>query len=526
MKKIITILLLLFVSISLSACGDEEKNYYSVTLYVNGEVYQTHNEVEEGNVLDVTLITPSEGEIFTGWTDETSYYYEKITVRRNLELHATFEVIDEVFEYGYNDINEGMTLSKYKGTARFLEIPQLLDGEIVKSIATNSFENSSLIEVYVPVEAYITREAFNGSNDLELVEFYGEFLEGEEKTMPKSEYDSIMNDNNCVIVEGDEENHQYKFNTECPIMEVTGVTDSVIVNGVEYFNYYTVVNKNLASLPFYSSFSMEAFTGTPNIKKIVLSKATSIIYQTSFTGLSKLEEVIIPEENHFYKSVDGIVYSKDETELVFVPQNHHSNEFRITGEITEIRTQAFFENESITKLVIEEDFDGLFQTRYLKNLEEIVVTGDSDYYVIDNVLFYNDYLVKYPAKKTGTTYDVPEDITYFSEGAFSHNQYLDDLNINLELNGVGRYAFYNTQSLETLILPRSCEFVDHFFLHESSITRLNLLRNYHEDGSITMLMGQLGDVHEDLYISTNTESKPYYLFDTPWESYIMYFYKD
>lgn len=90
------------------------------------------------------------------------------------------------------------------------------------------------------------------------------------------------------------------------------------------------------------------------------------------------------------------------------------------------------------------------------NLESIEC--ESDFFkLIDGVLFTADgkTLVRYPPKKSGTHYVVPDSVVNIRSFAFENCEFLENIILPDSLTTIGERAFYNCKSLQGIILPNS-----------------------------------------------------------------------
>lgn len=92
------------------------------------------------------------------------------------------------------------------------------------------------------------------------------------------------------------------------------------------------------------------FNNCTNLTGIVLGKGVSNITYKTFYGCTSLSEIIIDEQNQVYKSIDGILYSKDETELILCPRGRNE-EVSIHNNTKRINSHAF-SNTSISTIEI------------------------------------------------------------------------------------------------------------------------------------------------------------------------------
>lgn len=115
----------------------------------------------------------------------------------------------------------------------------------------------------------------------------------------------------------------------------------------------------------------------------------SIILPTSLTSFSRedvahdagedIEAFIISEENSKYRTVDGVIYTKDMTQLILYPKNKPDDEFTIPDTVTSLGSNAF----NMAKFSI---LNGLSHVEHLdyqpfynaKNLKEADFSGLKD----------------------------------------------------------------------------------------------------------------------------------------------------
>lgn len=88
------------------------------------------------------------------------------------------------------------------------------------------------------------------------------------------------------------------------------------------------------------------------------------------------------------------------------------------------------------------------------SLENIYVDPDNKYFKsIDNVIFSKDgkSLVFYMRTKTNKQYEIPKEVKTICDGAFSRNEYLEELIIpSNSVESIGDYAFNHSENLKTV----------------------------------------------------------------------------
>ncbi len=166
------------------------------------------------------------------------------------------------------------------------------------------------------------------------------------------------------------------------------------------------------------------FAGCTNLKEVVLPENLTdfSFYTESFSDCGKLEKITISEKNEYYKSIDGVLYSKDGKKLILYPKG------KAQGEITLIDG-------------VEEISAGIF-----KNCTEI-----------ENVIFPNSLKTIKNEAFWGcvslSEINLPDSVTYIGEDAFSKCENLSDIKfppyVYLQNNPFTDTEFYNNASNRT-----------------------------------------------------------------------------
>jgi len=500
-----------------------EEVTYTVTLYNEDEVIEVFEEIAIETVLDLPVLEEN-GSIFVGFEDLDELYYGKYVVTKDIDLFAVFEIATEVFEVFEIPDSEPKTgrIDGYSGRATTLVIPQMIDGKIIDSIGRYAFEESSLLEVVLPMDSIVGFQAFLNSTELKKVSFYGEYLLPKRDGLSGPDYDEIITNNSsqCVIVEGSIESGRWVFEEGCPITEVLEYSE-IVMNGMSFYTYYVLLDKNLAEFTTMNTFLSSSFEGATALETVMLKESDALIYIDAFLGCSSLTTIIVPEGNQHFSVIDNVLYNEDQTNLVYYPRGLQASSYTIPDSVENIMVTAFYENETIERIVIPEHFEGEFGLQGLSALTEIIVDEDNQsYYTVDGILFSEGVLVKYPAAKTGDSYTLPEGITLIAPAAFSDNKYLETIDFGNQLEHVGTSAFTLSEKLEVLDFPASVISLGYGLIVDSSIHTVLVNRSFVVDGSITMQGGSFTKRNMDaLTIFLPDDSIDIYGEDVMWRAY-------
>ena len=104
--------------------------------------------------------------------------------------------------------------------------------------------------------------------------------------------------------------------------------------------------KNLKRLTWAS------FAGCTSLTSVTLPKSLVDSGANSFIRCDSLTEILVEQGNVNYTSVNGILYSKDKTELVAYPGGKNDKNFSIPNNVTKIGWGAFCGNKKLEKVFV------------------------------------------------------------------------------------------------------------------------------------------------------------------------------
>lgn len=213
-------------------------------------------------------------------------------------------------DFKYYEAQNHIAISGYTGSSKDIVIPDTINGKNVEVIAENAFQRKNITSVVLPSNLKrIGKYAFANNSSLT-----GELVIPDSVTSIESNafYQcsgiSKITLGNSLLQIGD-----YAFmNVGCN--EIT-IPDSVI---------------SLGYMAFYSSW----------IKTINFGNGIKNI-EGALDVYDYLENVNVSENNPFYSSADGVLYSKDMSVLKYYPYSKPNESFTFAYGLTEIRDNAF-----------------------------------------------------------------------------------------------------------------------------------------------------------------------------------------
>lgn len=167
-----------------------------------------------------------------------------------------------------------------------------------------------------------------------------------------------------------------------------------------------------------------AFEGNKHLTTIQLSAAFNLISHvpSAFYGIDNLEAITIDAGNTYFKAIDGVLFSDDETNLIYCPRGK-AGHYTVPSTVTYILDQAFADCAKLTGITLN---DGLVS--------------------IEMYAF---------ARCTGlTSISIPEGITNIYMCTFMGCTNLQTVNLPTSLNNIAQFAFAQT-GLISLTLPEN-----------------------------------------------------------------------
>lgn len=268
-------------------------------------------------------------------------------------------------------------------------------------------------------------------------------------------------------------------------------------NGVQYYKNWAVgcdTDKDTKSLTVREgtvgiasgAFSM-SYGGDINIPSTV-----EYIGNNSFkSSYSNIQNVNVSEDNKYFCSSDGILYSKDMSQLICYPAGKVAESFDIPETVSEISAYAFYENKNLKSINFSDSVKYIddYAFSYCKGLTELSLPSgllEIGKNAFSNCSGFDSYY----------KLDIPDSVTKIGENAFANsNMYIthytennsniemvddwivagDDFfkshEINFAVRGIADGA-YKEKNITDIVLPQEVEYIG-----ESAFQDCRILKN-------------------------------------------------
>ena len=119
------------------------------------------------------------------------------------------------------------------------------------------------------------------------------------------------------------------------LLDVTdkNISEAVIPDGVTYIE-------------------IEAFSGCDALQSIDIPNSVTHIGDGAFIECESLQSIEVEKYNQYFASIDGVLFSKDLTQIICYPQAKNSKQYIIPDSVTYIGDEAFYYSEALQSIDI------------------------------------------------------------------------------------------------------------------------------------------------------------------------------
>lgn len=218
----------------------------------------------------------------------------------------------------------------------------------------------------------------------------------------------------------------------------------------------------------------DAFSDCDDLTRLTLPKGLDTIMENAFSDCKSLKQIEVKQGNKKYKSLDGVLYNSQMTELIMYPPMKDGTTFRVPESVNVIHRDCFDGTNNLQYLYISKnvtdirygamislislrkvEFEGL-----INKLPENFLSGCS--YLTQVVLPMN--LLEIPESAFSgcaslSTIVLPENLKVIDQNAFKGCTSLSNIQLPTSLLEIGRAAFENCNGLKAVVLPKGIQLV-------------------------------------------------------------------
>lgn len=210
--------------------------------------------------------------------------------------------------------------------------------------------------------------------------------------------------------------------------------------------------------------SSYTFFDCNNLESVHLPKSMKNFWGGCFASCNSLREVTVDPENPWFCSVNGVVYTKDQKELVFYPPGKTDAEFVIPEGCLYIGRYAFAYCENLKRITVPNTVIGISYESLLfcKGLEGVFVDEDNEVYSsVDGNLYSKDgkRFLRLCRSNENISLTLPEKVVEIAKGAAYYCDNLTNITLPENLSTIEGSAFSNCHGLTSIKIPESVSFI-------------------------------------------------------------------
>ncbi|MCL2107053.1 MAG: leucine-rich repeat domain-containing protein [Oscillospiraceae bacterium] len=180
-----------------------------------------------------------------------------------------------------------------------------------------------------------------------------------------------------------------------------------------------------------------AIASCDTLEKVVIGPNIADIHKWGVVDCRYLKAIEVSEENAHFKSVDGVLYSKDGAKLITYP-NAHTAEYAADGKLLQ---SAEYTIEAGTSVIGHCAFYKTY------GLAEVILPPGVE--IIEERAFHKSAITKI---------NFPEGLAFIGKDAFLGCEGLTAITLPSTIREIGEYAFYNAYKIKSVtILAKEAE---------------------------------------------------------------------
>ena len=191
------------------------------------------------------------------------------------------------------------------------------------------------------------------------------------------------------------------------------------------------------------------------LTKIIVPNSIKELSSRSF-DCKKLESIIVNEENTYFSDINGILFNKDQTELILCPRNFQATEYTVPESVLSISDGAFEDNANLISINIPYNVQKIGSSAFYSSdkLEKVSMSNtvmEIGWRAFKNCINLNKVVLS-------------NNIKTIESNLFDYCKSLQSIVIPEGVESLEFNVFYDCKSLISVTLPSTLKSVDrHLF---------------------------------------------------------------
>lgn len=421
MKKLLLLffITLLLSSLALISCGEEDDFTttvrdvtYNITYELNGGTNNENNPAtyKEGSFFELAVPT-KENYLFAGWYIDSEFTNLFTQIKKDtsgnikvyakwIELNGNITLQLEGDSYKVVGCNEAL---------EYLYIPSMYNGLPVTSIEKFAFRNHGALKyVYVP--------------------------------------DSVTAINHSAF-------------EKCEYLNEVRLSNNLTYMGSSAFSLSAITKITIPDK--ITGFGSSVFSECEFLESVTLPKSINMIPMNTFYGCKSLKSITVDDENANYKSVDGVLYTKDGKTLVLYPAARAQSNYQILVGTENIDKFAFMNSSNLKGITIPDTVKFIGSYAFSNTTIESVIIPDS-VVTMESDAFYGCKSLKNVVLSRG--------LEEIGASAFKECAALESITIPDNIKIIEFNAFNGCNSLKSIVIPKSVYRIGEWVFNNPDIT--------------------------------------------------------
>jgi len=395
-----------------------------------------------------------EGYVFAGWYKDPEFTIRENIVRSDAEGDVTFYAkwYETYGPFVLDLEGDSYTIVRCDESLEFEGIPSSFNGKPITKIGDHAFGDClNITSVVIPDSiTHIGEGAFKRCSNIEEITIPDSVTHiGSGAFSRCSKLEEIIIPDSVTYI-------GVRAFRSCDHLTSITIPDSVIYIGVGAFEECRRLTDVVILCNTETMFG-RIFTDCSSLEKITFGPDVS--YADGIHGnYQNLSEISVSEENNYFCSIDGALYSKDRKTLIYFPVALNISTFEIPEGVTEISDNAFYGAKFVKEIKITKTLKNINENTFsmCDSIEGFTVDGENaDFKSVNGVLFSKDgtKLIRYPVAKKVSSYTIPNGVNSIEKYAFDRCSTLESITIPKTVNKIGAFAFRRCTNLESIEIP-------------------------------------------------------------------------
>lgn len=209
------------------------------------------------------------------------------------------------------------------------------------------------------------------------------------------------------------------------------------------------------------------FGWTSSLTSITIPASVTNLGQSPFYASTGLSSVTVDAGNPNFSSIEGVLFDKLGTTLIYYPGQRSDTTYSIPSNVTTIQDYAFAFAKVLTNVTIPSGVSSIPTYAFDNATSLISITIPSSVTSIGESAFYN--------ARALSNITIPSSVTSIGNSAFYNTASLTSITIPSSVTRIGDYAFHGATSLTSVTIPSSVTSIgSHAFQGATSLSSITI----------------------------------------------------